>query len=495
MKKKFLFFILFFLIYFPCVSALDINSDEYFSWLVESDFIVKDSNYETYSSTYNGIKKGSVFLDYGRRDNAIYRPRELIISTALMGDSLLYAYDNTKDNSYLNLAKLVGDHIINDCLYEHKYPREGDDKPILTFVASMLNMNGSSWKFSDTPEIHMNGMLFTPWFLLELSNATGEEKYATTALKIIDSVIYIQQKYDRSGGVPDFLYFYDSTGASWYASLDVAWPYYLAFSEAYSYTNDNKYKESMDNYFNFVFDALENKSGTFTFNKGEIDYILPYEKVADYGLNCDNYDGSLKVDNDFTTDQLFYTVLGLVSYDKDNYYSKEFLKSIRAISIEESKFYGEYTINGEKGSHAETTIESANTGFYLELLRSYDEDKDIINDIFQNVVLAKRLVAEDKNANGAYYWDFDTDDAFVVESLATAVLLKSGYKSKLYIDERTPVEEEQEKPKEEAVEEKEEIILNPDTGAFTNYLLIISSISISLIIIVNILKRTKFYRI
>ncbi len=264
---------------------------------------------------------------------------------------------------------------------------------------------------------------------------------------------------------------------------------FLAFNEAYKYSNDIKYKNSMDSYFNFVFDALENKSGTFSFNKDGVDYILPYEKIGEVGLNQDNYDNTYKETNDFTTDQLFYTVLGIVSYDKNNYYSKEFLKAIKRISLDNSKFYGEYTINGDKGSNEETVVESVNTGFYLMLLEMYSSDVNEISNI-NNIALSKKLVSMDKNVNGAYIWNFDSDNPHVVETLATAVLLKSIYKSVVYVNNNTIKEELIDNPIQE-----EKVVLNPNTGSFINYLIVVVCTIVSLLVIFNVIRKSKFYKL
>ena len=513
MKNKILFFILLLFIFCPTTRALDVIEDDYFHWLKDNNLIVKEDTLESYNNDYNNITKGTVFLNYDLIDKTMYRPRELMISTALMGDSLIYAYKKTNTQEYLDLAILIANNIIDHSMYTHNYPRDVNGLP-LNLVVSQKNMvsanlvkaGGTRWGYNEEPEIYMNSMLFVPWFFLELHEVTNNQIYLDTALDILDSVIYIQDKYGQNGALPDFLFFYDTTGASWIKPLDIAYPYYLSFSKAYEITKDNKYKESMDSYFSFVFDALENKNGTFSFNKDGVDYILPYEKIGERGVNQDNYDGSYNENNDITTDQLFYTVLGIVNYDKNNYYSKEFTKAIKAISVDNTKFYGEYTISGDKGSHAETVVESVNSGFYLELLKVMGSNVEELGSIY-NYIYNKMLVSDDVNVDGGYVWNFDTEEPHVIESLATAVLLKNAYEAKLYIDENTivepiedPVEEE---PKEETPTEKEEEVVeeekkeykNPETGAFVNYLSIVSCIIISFVIIINIMKKRIFYKI
>ncbi len=159
MKKIFLF-IVGFVLFISSANALEIDDNEFFTWLINNDLVVNDNNIEAYSTSYPNITKGSVFLNYDLINKELYRPRELMISTALMGDSLLYAYNITKDSRYLNDAILIGNNIIDNCIYENKYPRFGLEDPDLTMVVSQKSLINSSWGYNIEPEIYMNIMLF-----------------------------------------------------------------------------------------------------------------------------------------------------------------------------------------------------------------------------------------------------------------------------------------------------------------------------------------------
>ena len=211
--------------------------------------------------------------------------------------------------------------------------------------------------------------------------------------------------------------------------LDISYSIYLAGMSAYQYTGDIKFKEFVDDYFSFVNNSFENYNGTFSFMKNGTEYKLPYEYICEEnstykGKNQSNQNYTNSETNDITTDQLFYTLLGLTLYNKDSKYVSEFIQAIDTLQFEDGKFWGEYTINGEKGSFEETDIEILNTAFYIRMLKICNKTEDIPKIV--EMLIKNRQNSDDLNVKGAWTWNVG-EKSFVIETLATSVIIQELY--------------------------------------------------------------------
>ncbi len=415
------------------------NNNDYsqeFIWLKDNQLLVNNENISSYTNIYNGITPGTMFLNYNINDSTIYNPRDLQIATSQIALTYLYAYNESKDSEYLEKAKLIAENLINNVEFTKDYAHSSED-PVtqLTCFPSQTKMNDGKWTYSSDLYSAPNGSLIFCKLLLDLTNVTGDSKYATEALKVIDSWIFIQGKIGN-GALPNSIYYANlGWGEGMWPTLnqlplDIAYSVYIAGNSAYNYTKDSKYKKFVDDYFNFVYNSFKNNSGMFTFSKNGTDYYLPYEyiyKTDDeklIGVNNSNQDNSFSINNDITTDQLFYIELGLSLYDSNSDYAKNFMNTINELQFNDGQFWGEYTKNGEKGSFAETTVELVNSGFYIKLKKIFNQTNDI--DKIKTMLLKLQKKSNDVNVNGAWNWSAD-ENSFVIESLATAVLLEEIY--------------------------------------------------------------------
>lgn len=419
------------------LSENDKEDDETLEWLTENNLLVSKNNLDKYSSTYNNIKEGTVFLNYNINEKEIYNPRDLSLASAQYGLALISSFNKTKKNKYLEMAKLIGNNIIENKTFEKEYAHASEEKgEKLTCITSQMKMNNGKWTYDSQYYTYPLDSLMSCKLLIELTNKTGDTKYAEKALKVIDTWIYIQGKVG-TGALPSYMYY--TNELSWGEGmwpiwtefpLDISYSLYLSGISAYKYTGEIKYKKFVDDYFSFVNNAFKNYNATFSFVKNGNTYKLPYEYVCKtsettyVGKNQSNQTFVDSEKNDITTDQLFYMVLGLALYDKDSNYVTEFLKSINEIQFENGKFWGEYTINGEKGSFEENSVEILNSAFYIRLLRICDQTDNIPNII--KMLTANRKKSNDKNVNGSWTWNAE-ETSYVIETLATSVILQEVY--------------------------------------------------------------------
>ncbi len=439
--------VVFYLICFVCFITF-CHAEYNYTFLRETDLLVTPDNVDELNKFYNGITVGTLLLNYDTRDDTLpINNKDLTLGTTQFGLALLSAYENTKDKVYLDRAILIGENTINNKTFNAKYASGVNDDD-LTLYVSRVNMNNGEWGYDlKTVESYPLDSLFNCAFMIELSKVTNDSKYAENALKVIDSWIYIQKKFaddERKGALPYYVYYAskdvlkwgEGMWPSWDAPSDIAYSLYLSGMSAYEYTGDSKYKEFVDDYYSYLFNMFENYNGTFTWKENGISYTLPYEFIVDdlYGVNKSNYNYVNGVDTDITTDQLFYTVLGVASYDAESKYPKEFKKSIDKIMLDNGTFYGEYTIDGKKGTGLETTIEIVNTGFYLKLSRLMNEYNC---SSFVDTILDARLKNNNSYALNGWAWDYSSE-AFYIEALSSAVLseeLNLCYKNTIVIDD------------------------------------------------------------
>lgn len=415
------------------------NNNDYskeFIWLKNNQMLTNSDNISNYNNIYPGITTGTMFLNYNINDSNIYKARDLQIATSQVALSYLYAYSKSNDIQYLEKAKSIADNLINNIEFKKDYAHSSSDTPVeLACFPSQTKMNDGRWTYSSDFESSPNGSLIFCKVLIDISNITGDSKYATEALKVIDSWIFIQEKLGN-GALPSSIYYAklawgEGMWPIWkQLPLDIAYSVYIAGNSAYKYTNDNKYKKFVDDYFNFTYNSFESNFGTFTFEKNGKNYVLPYEYIYKnddgslIGVNNSSQDNSFSVNNDITTDQLFYIELGLALYDSNSKYSIEFMNTINELQFDNGQFWGEYTKLGEKGSFIETTVELVNSGFYIKLKKILNQNDNIDN--IKSMLLSLQKKSSNVNVNGAWTWSADSN-SFVIESLATAVLLEEIY--------------------------------------------------------------------
>lgn len=438
--------------------SVNVYADNFYSWLEDNTMVVTPENKDELINTYGltGITDGTVLLDYvvmGVPGSTPEDSRDLSLSSSQVGITYVDFYKMTNNPEYKRRAVLIADNVINNKVVTGKFNLWGENEN-LTFTYPQTNMQddghgGMIWNHdSGYIEIYPIDSLMNVKLLLDVYEITNDVNYKNIALDVLDSWVYIQGLFSSAfcgegdGALPYIVYREsddDTFRLTWTAPNDISYSLYEASQKAFEITNDNKYKSFQDNYYNFLIRSLSSENGTFTITKNGNNYILPYEYTLAnesneggvctatlYGVNQKNqppynYDPT----NDITTDQLFYTILGLMKYDKNNYYSKEFYKSLKAISLNGESFYGEYSITGEKGSF-QVEEESVNSGFYIEMLKIYDAPKEEINTVVR-ALLREQEHSTHPAVNKAWKWDFGDKygDEDNIESLATAVILKS----------------------------------------------------------------------
>lgn len=412
------------------------QENESMKWMKENDLIVTSSNIDNYSSKYPGIGEGTVFLNYNINQKDIYNPRDLSLASAQYGLSLISIYEKTNDNEDLEKAKLIGNNILNNKVFEKEYAHANNTSgTMLTCISSENKMNNGKWTYNSDYYTYPLDSLMSCKFLIELTRKTGDSKYAETAIKVINTWIYIQKEVGI-GALPNYMYYTDelSWGEGMWPTwteypLDISYSLYLAGMSAYQYTGDIKFKEFVDNYFSFVNKSFKDYNGTFTFIKNGTKYKLPYEYICKEnstykGKNQSNQNYTNSETNDITTDQLFYIILGLTLYNKDSEYVSEFLQTIDILQFEDGKFWGEYTINGEKGNFEETDIEILNSAFYIRALKICNKTGNISKIV--EMLIKNRQSSEDQNVEGAWTWNA-SDKSYVIETLATSVIIQELY--------------------------------------------------------------------
>jgi len=461
--------------------SVNVYADNFYSWLEDNNMVVTPENKDELINTYGltGITDGTVLLNYvvmGVPGSTPADSRDLSLSSSQVGITYVDFYKSTNNPEYKRRAVLIADNVINNKIVRGKFTLWGENEN-LTFIYPQTNMQddghgGKIWNHdSGYIELYPIDSLMNVKLLLDVYEITNDDNYKNTALEVLDSWIYIQGLFsgvfcgEGAGALPYIVYREsddDTFRLTWTAPNDIAYSLYESSQKAYEITNDNKYKTFQDNYFNFLIKSLSSENGTFTINKNGNNYILPYEYTlaneSDEGGTCTatlygvnqknqppyNYDST----NDITTDQLFYTILGLMKYDKNNYYSKEFYKSLKAISLNGESFYGEYSITGEKGSY-QVEEESVNSGFYIEMLKIYDASNEEINTVVK-ALLREQEHSTHPAVNKAWKWDFGDKygDEDNIESLATAVILKSlvGFVTEEGVNTLEPVNNPPETP-------------------------------------------------
>lgn len=412
------------------------NENESLEWMKVNNLIVTSKNIGNYSSKYSGIEEGTVFLNYDINKKDIYNPRDLSLASAQYGSALISTYSKTNDDEYLEKAKLIGNNILENKVFEKEYAHANNTNGnMLTCISSENKMNNGKWTYNSDYYTYPLDSLMSCKFLIELTRITGDTQYAETAIKVINSWIYVQKEVG-TGALPNYMYYTNelSWGEGMWPTwveypLDISYSIYLAGMSAYQYTGDIKFKEFVDDYFSFVNNSFENYNGTFSFMKNGTEYKLPYEYICKEnstykGKNQSNQNYTNSETNDITTDQLFYTLLGLTLYNKDSKYVSEFIQATDTLQFEDGKFWGEYTINGEKGSFEETDIEILDTAFYIRMLKICNKTEDIPKIV--EMLIKNRQHSDDLNVKGAWTWNAG-EKSFVIETLATSVIIQELY--------------------------------------------------------------------
>lgn len=142
-------------------------------------------------------------------------------------------------------------------------------------------------------------------------------------------------------------------------------------------------------------------------------------------LNYDTRDDILPINNkDLTlgTAQFGLSLLSAYEYTGDSKY-KEFVDDYYSYLFNmfenyNGTFYGEYTIDGKKGTGVEITIEIVNTGFYLKLSRLMNVYN---HSSFVDTILDAILKNNNSYALNGWAWDYSSE-AFYIEALSSAVL-------------------------------------------------------------------------
>ena len=432
------------------------------------------------------MKNNSILL------SNVSRIKDLSISSSFSSLILLNGYLETKDSELLNRAILIGNNIIENKTETRPYVYGG--RP-LTFIVGKTSMKHGSWGYDkDYVEVYPNDMLVNATFLIELSRVTKDSKYAEVGLAVIDSLQFIQdnQKDHFNGGLPYYLYSDDGKfKIQWrYQPFDIAYQVYLAGESAYKYTNDNKYKIFIDDYYNMVYQMLEN--GIYKkFTKNGKEYILPYEHLykndddSYIGVNHDNYKNIVYTSNtDITMAQFFYFTLGMISYNPTNEWSKKFYETAKVLMNDNYFYWGEYTVDGNKGTADGTELEIINTAFMVEAMKLMGETKETYKPIICALIYQVEE-STDKSINGAWTWSVGIND--LIEGLATSWIIyevydKNGSENCCSISNNKVLEEHI-----NVVEE------NPKTGVFNliPIFLIITTISTILYLYINKKKIFK----
>lgn len=421
-----------------------VNNGKNLKWLINNKMVVSSENYEYYNNQYNGIKIGTSFLTYNLNTKEIYKPRDATISTSQYGLALLSAYKTINDSAYLNKAIEIGNATIDKKVFTQQIlHKTGENGTEFKFIAARTSekSDSSDWTYDSGSYSYSIDSLLMCKFLIELSNATGDDAYANIALNVTDAWILAQDKIG-SGALPTYYYYMTEADAgTGYEGmhflkkeypLDIAYSVYLGGMAAYNYTENTKYKDFVDKYFNFMNNAFKNNNATFTFTKDSKQYTLPYEYIAKdsngnyIGMNQKNQDPfDNNISNDITTDQLFYITLGLASYDRNSEYVKSFYNSINALEFENGKFWGEYTKSGNKGIFEETMPEVIDSAFYIRLINMLEDNPSKVENV-KNMLNGIKKESSDPNVDGAWTWDIN-EDGYIIETEAVAVLIQQLY--------------------------------------------------------------------
>ena len=485
------------------------NNSKAYDWFKNTDMIVTDSNRQKYIDEYGltGITNGTFLLNYNMRNKSILlnNPnliKDLSISSSFSALILLNGYTETNDPALLERAILIGDNILDNKVLKRPFVYGGRE---LTVIAPQTQMINGTWQMnSNFLEAYPNDLLVNAAFLIELSHITNDNKYATVGLEVIDSMIYLQESLVDffKGGLPYFLYTDgDVFRPKWNISLDIAYQVFIAANVAYSYTSNDKYKTFENNYFDMIYNMLDR--GIYnTFTKNGKEYILPFEHIVQdentsnyYGVNHNNYlETEFSPETDITMDQFFYFTLGIANHDPDNTWAKKFYDTAKVLMNDNYFYWGEYTIDGKKGTADGTELEIVNTAFMIELMKTMGETKDKYRPL-QCALIHAVEESDDKSINGAWTWSVGIDD--LIEGLATSWIIlevydKNGSENCCPLPNDTVVEE----PK-DVVEEKKDVPSkveeNPQTGVFSliPIFLVIATISTTLYLYINKKKIFK----
>lgn len=402
---------------------INYTGDAHFlKWLKESDFIVTNPSDPVYSGMNPPM--GAVFLNYDK-DSDTFTSYNLsdpsfskigVLNTAVTGNALIEAYKKTGDTEFRDRAILVGNYLqsktYTDLVWSTYNVRKikGDSKYV-----------SGSWQ-EDTSESHVNNMAMTAKFLIDLGKVTGNGSYSETGLALMDSLIFAQTKisenspeYDPvSGAIPHF--FLKNGAFVWNDfPLDDAYMIYEGSMAAYNYTGNSKYLKLKDNYFSFLERMISNETSI----QGSSPQGYPYEKISyDYagtftGVNSNQLNGMTSPSEAFTTDQYYYTVIGLVMNNSPS--SNRLYELSKNLTINENSytFWGQYNPDGTKAS-GENEIELINTAFFVSMSKYIEPENELD---MEHMMISHLLSSSDKNVYASLPW---AEGSRHIESTATA---------------------------------------------------------------------------
>jgi len=426
--------------------SLNVFADEqnFYHWLDDNDMVVDSEDKADYISRLglNGLSEGAVFLNaFTESGELVETPIDFTSGSAYVGSTYAEFYKIDKNPEYLSKIRLIADNFMNQKTVTG--PFVYDQNVTLTLFCPQMKMRNDTGLWScdmDYQEIYPSDNLHGAKFLLDAYELTNNEDYKTRALEVIDSWHFIQNQFRGAhdgkvaGALPFILYREHNTDPfrmAWSAPNDVAYAVYESTSKALEITGDNKYQQFQDDFFNYLINLFSNvETSTFSFERDGESYKLPFEymivddNLVFKGVNQSNQDGSFTTTNDITSDQLFYTLLGLFKYNKDLPICQEFYKTLKVLELPNGGFYGEYSIAGEKGSH-DVSIELINTGMYLDVLNIFgapESEKEVVVRYLRDT----QLQTSNRNTAGSWRWnDAEGISGGINETLATAVILRA----------------------------------------------------------------------